>query len=187
MTCYWRRDAGGGPAARHAPSAAARRPSRRRPLPPNVRSPTSLGPRGWAGGTLLSSTVAEGRVRRILCLLDVDGDGSLNVVCAVIRIAATEHPRGEFRQPEDKRGGRALVLWSENPAEEPFRSQQSDHPIVCEGCISECQNWNMRENCRPTIFLKKSFSAVDSRVHPPQKNAPKPEKNYRTLYLARGL
>ena len=63
-------------------------------LPPNVSSATSLGPRGWAGGALLSSTVAEGRVRQILRLLDVVGAGSLNVVCAVIRIVAMEHPRG---------------------------------------------------------------------------------------------
>ena len=89
----------------------------------------------------------------------------------MIRIAATQHPRGEFGRPEDKRGGRALVLWSKNPAEEPFRFQQSDHPIVCEGCFSECQNWNVRENCRPTIFLKQSFSTVDSRVHPKKKCA----------------
>ena len=51
-----------------------------------------------------------------------------------------------------------------NPSEEPFRFQQSDKPIVCEGWFSECQNWNVRENCRPTTFLKQSFSAVDSQV-----------------------
>ena len=72
-------------------------------------------------------------MRQILRLLDVVGAGSLNVVCEVIRITATEHPRGEFGRPEDKRGGRALVLWSGNPAEEPCRFQQSDNPIVCEG------------------------------------------------------
>ena len=77
----------------------------------------------------------------------VDGETcGLRVICAVMKIAATQHPRGEFGQREDTREGQALVLMSKNPAEDPLPSRQSDDPIVCEVCNSECQNCNEREN-----------------------------------------
>ena len=77
----------------------------------------------------------------------VDGETcGLRVVGAVMQIAATQHPRGEFGQREDTREGQALVLMSKNPAEDPLPSRQSDDPIVCEVCNSECQNCNVREN-----------------------------------------
>ena len=62
------------------------------------------------GGVVILNGSGGASAANMTLFFDVGGAGSPNVACAVIKIALTEHPRGEFGRPEDKRGGRALVL-----------------------------------------------------------------------------